>query len=99
VWVFLNLPGDPSTAEETAARVAQASASGFTVLDLSSAYAGQDLKTIQMAPWDFHPNARGHRVIADALYNALRERSDILPVALVPNAGVHGTSGQAYAKE
>ena len=46
---------------------------GFTVLDLSDFYANlPDRKSLQIAPWDTHPNAKAHRMIADALYQRLR---------------------------
>ena len=45
---------------------------GFaTVLDLTSVYAGSDERTLIVAPWDRHPNAQGHRLIAQALHDAL----------------------------
>ena len=46
---------------------------GFTVLDLSDFYANlPDRRSLQIAPWDTHPNAKAHRMIADALYQRLR---------------------------
>jgi len=49
-----------------------ASDAGFArVMDLTSVYTGSDERTLIVAPWDRHPNARGHRLIADALHDAL----------------------------
>ena len=46
---------------------------GLTVLDLSDFYANRpDRRSLQIAPWDTYPNAKAHRMIADALYQRLR---------------------------
>jgi hypothetical protein len=34
-------------------------------------YRGCDIATIRLAEWDDHPNTLGHRLVADALYQAL----------------------------
>ena len=40
------------------------------------------LESIAVAPWDFHPNAEGHRLLAEELYRALQEMPDELPLGL-----------------
>ena len=44
---------------------------GFVVLDMTDAYAGAELNRLWIAPWDSHPDATGHRMLADALYDRL----------------------------
>ena len=57
---------------ETAAVARQA---GFTVLDLTQAYAGVErLESLWVVPWDNHPNADGHRLLAEQLYQQLVPR-------------------------
>ena len=51
----------------------RAEAAGWTVLSLEGVYDGHDPDDLRIAPWDHHPNARGHALIADRLYDALRE--------------------------
>ncbi len=47
---------------------------GFEVIDLLDTYAGvADLAPLWVAPWDRHPNARGHAMLGERLYEALRE--------------------------
>ena len=47
-------------------------AAGYEVLDTEDAYAAEkDLPSLWIAAWDHHPTARGHRMLADALYDAL----------------------------
>jgi hypothetical protein len=47
---------------------------GFRSIVLESVYGNWDGAAIQVAPWDFHPNALGHRLIAEALFARLELR-------------------------
>ena len=44
---------------------------GFEVLDLSRAYSDRD-ESLALVPWDWHPNAEGHRLLAEAFCEKLR---------------------------
>jgi len=44
---------------------------GFEHLDVSDAFAGHRRRNLEVAPWDSHPNALAHRLIADRLYDLL----------------------------
>ena len=47
--------------------------SGMVLLDLSNAYQSeQNLRSLQIVPWDVHPNPRAHALLADELYAKLR---------------------------
>ena len=48
-----------------------ARAAGMEPMDLSEMWRGQDVASLQVAPWDRHPNAAGHRLIADRVYELL----------------------------
>jgi hypothetical protein len=49
-----------------------ASSLGLKVIDLSPAFEGiEDRRSIYLAEWDEHTNARGHRLLADTLYPQL----------------------------
>ncbi len=50
-----------------------AQAAGFATWSLDGLYDGHDMNALWLAPWDRHPNAEGHRVIADRLYAVVRE--------------------------
>jgi hypothetical protein len=76
VWVFLPQVREGSWQDETAETVRLAEAAGFTVVDLTDVYKGEDLATIRLAEWDEHPNARAHRLIAARIYAALQENRD-----------------------
>lgn len=50
-----------------------AQSQGIGVLDISDAYdSAGDLQALWVAPWDNHPNARGHQLLADALIRVLQ---------------------------
>jgi hypothetical protein len=59
--------------EEHLAKMADfARDSGLPVFDLSKAFRGAtDRRTVAVAPGDAHPNAEGHRLLADALYQQI----------------------------
>jgi D-alanyl-lipoteichoic acid acyltransferase DltB (MBOAT superfamily) len=50
---------------------------GLVVIDMTGAYAGADLQSLWIAPWDSHPNADGHRLIAEKLYDGLKDRIEL----------------------
>lgn len=43
----------------------------FLVFDLLDVFPAQDRAALRVAPWDDHPNAIGHQLIADAFYGQL----------------------------
>jgi hypothetical protein len=45
--------------------------SGLTLLNLFDVFPEADRPTLRVAFWDDHPNAAGHRLIADRLYKEL----------------------------
>ncbi len=57
---------------------------GFVVLDLSDAYSGTTSGDITLVPWDPHPNALGHKLLADRLHDVLIANDSILQLGLTP---------------
>lgn len=55
---------------------------GVAIIDLSGAYENQQSELLRVAEWDWHPNAEGHRLLADQLYKALQSNQSILGLAL-----------------
>jgi lysophospholipase L1-like esterase len=66
--------------EEIAHLSRVAEEAGFVILDLSDAYDNQDVESLVVAYWDKHPNAKGHRLIAEDLYRKLREKGEVIPL-------------------
>jgi len=80
VWIFMPTLEDPLHEEEIVHLKRVAAESGFIVLDLSDAYDNQNLDSLVVAYWDKHPNAKGHSLIAESLYQKLLERNDEIPL-------------------
>jgi lysophospholipase L1-like esterase len=80
VWIFMPTLENPLREEEITRLARLAEESGFIVLNLSGAYENQDEESLVVAYWDKHPNAKGHRLIADHLYQALRENREAIPL-------------------
>ncbi len=76
IWLLIPTPKEEVTEavlDETAKRAARA---GFvTITETAAAYAQLPLEDIRVAEWDYHPNARGHALLADAMYEALAARA------------------------
>jgi hypothetical protein len=56
---------------------------GMQVVDISDVYSGQDVTELRVAEWDWHPNARAHRLIADRILRGLMEQR--VPIPLPPS--------------
>jgi lysophospholipase L1-like esterase len=50
---------------------------GFEVITLFGIYDDQDIFDIRIADWDYHPNAKGHEVIAERLFEELAKRPEL----------------------
>jgi D-alanyl-lipoteichoic acid acyltransferase DltB (MBOAT superfamily) len=84
LWLYVPALDDNEAPGEAAALEAAARAQGFFTLSLQGCYGTKNLESLKIAPWDFHPNARGHALIAERwleelakdvrLLQALRER-------------------------
>lgn len=73
-WVLIPRVGKPIDPAEHATLIAMARDAGFAiVIDLSNEFSGIDATDLEIAPDDFHPNARGHRILADGLRSALEQ--------------------------
>jgi len=83
VWVYLPMARESWTEQQLAAQIRTAREAGFEIWDLSNAYEGHDPGSLLIAEWDKHPNAMGHRLIADRLFTSFREH------AWGPPRGVH----------
>ena len=80
VWIFMPTLEDPLHEDEVIHLIGLAQESGFIILDLSDAYNNQDPDSLVVAYWDKHPNAKGHQLIADYLYQLVREKKAEIPL-------------------
>lgn len=86
VWIFVPLVGEGGREEEITELVHLAEKAGFVVINLSDVYENNVPEAIWVAEWDHHPNAKGHKLIADRLYAELLKREERLSLDLLsPN--------------
>jgi len=85
-------------AEQVARHVGVAARHSVPMIDLSASYDGQDPAELEIATWDDHPNALGHRVLFKGLAAALVKNPDIYTKLFsVPNSSA--SAGAAREKE
>jgi hypothetical protein len=78
VWILLPMPGE-SPRDPVAAELTRLAAdAGFVVRNLMDVFAHYDARAIQLADWDNHTNAVGHRLIAQRLYEELKGNTGLL---------------------
>jgi hypothetical protein len=85
--ILLDTPDDSPARSPGFDRVAGlARAANLPVLDLQGAYGqARERKSLWIAPWDSHPNAAGHRLLAERLYTLLL-RQRLVPGAPAPDS-------------
>jgi hypothetical protein len=71
VWVYV--PGVLHTGmdDRDHALIRMAREANFAKVIVLDPYKAQQKSELVVAPWDHHPNAKGHRLVAEALYGAL----------------------------
>jgi len=77
LWAFVPRTDGIRRGEDPEQIRALAREAGFVVLDLEGAYLETDPRLLSVAPWDAHPNPRGHQLLADRLYQVLLESNQI----------------------
>lgn len=60
IWVWIPRAEEGDATSEKVLQMRLAEDVEMPTLDLDGAYEGLDLKSIHVAPWDFHPNEEGH---------------------------------------
>jgi hypothetical protein len=79
IWVLFPTFETVKSPQIIAKLLNQAEDAGLVVVDLSYLYDGRDPSALIVAEWDKHPNARGHQLLADHLYEALKAKADVIP--------------------
>jgi len=78
VWLYLPWANERGMSESAVALERYAQEAGFVVLRLSGAYEGYEPQEVQVAEWDRHPNALGHRLLAETLYREVYDRQETI---------------------
>lgn len=80
LMVVLNAVRDPAQGEPI--YLSAAADHGVELFDLRDVFEGQDYASLTVEPWDNHPNAAGHRLIADRLYEEFQRHRQALGLEL-----------------
>jgi hypothetical protein len=83
VWAFVRLSNHPEVPSGPPEIEALAREAGFEVLVVHDLFEGVDRREVEVSRSDEHPNARGHAMIAEALYEQLRQNHAALGMGLV----------------
>ena len=78
VFVFLPLIDSEFPEEELKKLTGLALEAGARVVVLEDVYGSYSLEQLRITEWDNHPNAMGHEMIGDKLYQVLRDNDDAL---------------------
>ncbi len=96
VWVLQEgvYPGKGS--DESGRMEKWARQAGFEVWTMEDVFQGADPESLIVAPWDWHPNAEGHRMISEELYRLI-ESTDLIGrlTARLPERATMPDSDQA----
>jgi len=76
VWVYLPWANETAMSEAALTLQGYAQDAGFVVVPLDGVYDGYDEHELQVAEWDRHPNALGHRLLAETLYREVHDRQE-----------------------
>jgi len=71
IWLYLPATADEFKTDEFNELKTYAKKYGFITIDLIGIYDNIDVKTIQLAAWDTHPNEKGHQLIANKITEVL----------------------------
>ncbi|NUO83041.1 hypothetical protein HUU05_23470, partial [candidate division KSB1 bacterium] len=96
VPVWICLPSEPGLkdSKRAASLSAVAAEAGFVVLNLIDAYDSAKGAYLQVTPWDKHPNAKGHRLLANRIYAALLEHQDKIPLGFSAAANLSASKAE-----
>lgn len=78
VWLHIATPHAAADSATTAMLRGYARAAGFEVIDMTNVFDGPPQDEIIVAPWDRHPNTRGHAMLAERLYRELMARPALM---------------------
>jgi D-alanyl-lipoteichoic acid acyltransferase DltB (MBOAT superfamily) len=84
VWLYLPEAGAKVSADHLAELTRRAREAGFLTLSLADCYDGHDPEAIWFGAWDHHPNAQGHRLVAEKLLRLIREHETSMFSELPP---------------
>lgn len=76
IYILQPMTSERLSEADTEKDITQAKTAGFTTIDMREVFRLQDPDSLGIAKWDNHPNAKAHRLIAELLFETMRERGD-----------------------
>jgi hypothetical protein len=76
VYVFLPRVEEFRAGAQRPFLLETAEEAGFYVLNIANLYGGQDREALKVSPTDYHPNPRGHGMIAQRLYDEIQQHGE-----------------------
>jgi D-alanyl-lipoteichoic acid acyltransferase DltB (MBOAT superfamily) len=73
IWIFMPTLDDNTEMKTMQDLESLAQEAGFITVSVADAYLSYPRESIWVARWDRHPNAKGHALVADKLFERLRE--------------------------
>ncbi|HEU4364910.1 MAG TPA: SGNH/GDSL hydrolase family protein [Candidatus Krumholzibacteria bacterium] len=74
---MMSIDAEPAKVAAVRRQMEIAREAGMVVIDMTDAYDGTDYRSLWIAPWDSHPNAEGHGLLADKLYDELKRAASL----------------------
>ena len=76
IWVYIPALGD-AIDNEYKKTLDLAKKHNFITIEIKDPYKNQDINDLKVAPWDFHLNKKGHKIIANNLYKKLTSHQEL----------------------
>lgn len=76
IWVYIPALGD-AIDKEYKKTLDLAKKHNFITIEIKDPYKNQDINDLKVAPWDFHLNKKGHKIIANNLYKKLTSHQEL----------------------
>ena len=84
IYAYTPMPFERMNENLQAELLGYAAAGGLETLDLSDVYDRYDERKLIITEWDYHPNIRGHHIIADRLHKELLKKPGLLTHQATP---------------
>lgn len=77
IWIYIPALGDESDYEYEQT-IALARKYNFLIIEIKNPYKNKSIEDLKVAPWDFHLNKKGHKIIANNLFKKLTSHQEEL---------------------
>lgn len=86
VYAYIPMPFERLNPDLQVELLGYAKAGGLETIDMGDVYDAYDERKLIITEWDYHPNLRGHQIIAERLHNELLRKPGLLRYQAAPQA-------------